>query len=721
MAIIANRIGVASRYRRYNEAVSSVEVWGWIRWMEPAAMRLPLVLSLVPSLVLILSSVLCAAEPADRPATRPAGPFTLWAIDEMTRINPETGKAFEENPQQRPGGLAGGYRAANSVWSEAKQVVDLAGARNEVVAFQLIIEGAGEGYTVQATPLAGAAGKAIPLKNIRLFREWYIEVGAHKPMKGSYTPLAAGWYPDVCIPLGEPKYGNGFSIPSKDFHDPEGKRFPDQKNQAIWVDIHIPAGTAAGTYTGTIAVRNGQGASKSVNVRLKVWDFQIPAEMNMLAHFVNYGATIREADPDMMLAYYRLAMEHRAYINDDKAPTFSFDGREFDWKQFDAKFGPFLDGTAFTEGPTAGQAIPAWPFPIEFHIRRPDKPHIGDRTPKDWPLPIEKTADGLGVVMTEQYKKDLVAVLKKVEDHFSSKGWTKTRLTVFQDSLDEPGFHKSGAALEAGRQQARIIHDTAALVKRSGLKQFRYRFDVGSGFINNNLDLDGDGKAEGPIDVVKYFGPVVDLWYIHGLCVEDKAVRLLEQLNPDAVICFYNGFQPRVASNAINGELLGFRQWGVAAWLGGLDGWVDWQFRLENDFMGEGARKTRQVWYELQDSLHRNLYLYRGEQIGLPGKVFASMRLKSARRGIQDYEMLRLLAGRDVRGNLAETLALQVCSHTFRNNVGLLGRSGEDDAPGERAKTAGGFGKGHYWSHDPAAWERFRRSLGEALAGTTAR
>ncbi len=117
--------------------------------------------------------------------------------------------------------------------------------------------------------------------------------------------------------------------------------------------------------------------------------------------------------------------------------------------------------------------IPTWPIAIEFHVNRPDKPHIGNKTARDWPLPIEKTPSGYGVVMTPEYRKALVEVLRRIEAHFNEKGWTWTALLVYQNALDEAGFHMSGEKLKAGAEQAKAIHDTAELIRTGGLKRFR--------------------------------------------------------------------------------------------------------------------------------------------------------------------------------------------------------------------------------------------------------
>lgn len=65
----------------------------------------------------------------------------IWAVDDGLRIDPQTGKAFEDSAIY-PAGLRikPGYRDNNWVFSGEKKQVTLAGARNEVLAFQLQIE-----------------------------------------------------------------------------------------------------------------------------------------------------------------------------------------------------------------------------------------------------------------------------------------------------------------------------------------------------------------------------------------------------------------------------------------------------------------------------------------------------------------------------------------------------------------------------------------------------
>ncbi len=629
-----------------------------------------------------------------------AAQITVWAIDDSVRVNPETGKLIEDNPDQLPGCVSGDYRSGNWAWSARDRTVRLWAAKNEVVAFQVIVEGKAKRVTLSASALAGPAGREIPARQLKLFRQWYIWVDRQEKGRACMAPLGALWYPDVAIPLGEPKFGNGFSIPSRDFHDPSGKRLPSQTNQAIWVDLHVPEDAAAGAYTGKISIE-ADGQAVTVNIALHVWDYAIPRELNMHAELMNYGATVREPQVAMMYSYFRLAQEHRTTISDNKAKP-AYDGQDYDWKDFDERFGPLFDGSALTDGPAAGVPIPLWTFPVEYGVKRVDKP--GKSPFKDWPIPAPKTASGYGVDFTDSFRIDLAAAFRKWEQHFLSKGWTRTRHQLWQDSLDEPGFHKSGEQLRAGREQAEAIFQTASILKACKPRLIFYKLDIGGGNSGNRLDLDGNGKVEGAVDVANYFAPVVPLFSVHGLCIDVGALEKAGAAHGTRAI-FYNGYHPRVGPNTITGELLGLRTWAVAAWRSGLSGWADWQFRKDD---------RKQLFYETNDDAGRNLYFYPGAQIGLDDRLFASLRLKAMRRGAQDYEMLRLLAARDSNDRRAQAIASTVCGAGFKEvRVDLA--DFQDDQVGVM-KPYTGVDKNAHWSHNAEAWEKFRRALGAALS-----
>ena len=63
----------------------------------------------------------------------------VWATGDGVRVNPVTGKYLEDRPDIHKDCPSGDYSRRNAVWDAAGSKVTLAGARNEFVAFQVIV------------------------------------------------------------------------------------------------------------------------------------------------------------------------------------------------------------------------------------------------------------------------------------------------------------------------------------------------------------------------------------------------------------------------------------------------------------------------------------------------------------------------------------------------------------------------------------------------------
>src|SRR5437868_13152910 len=102
--------------------------------------------------MLFVSAVLASAV-----ALAEEGALSVWAVDDMVKINPETGKAFEQKEGLYKSALTGDLRASNWIWDG--KTVSLEGARNESVGWQIIVAPK-EGQTLHAlncsaSPLIG--------------------------------------------------------------------------------------------------------------------------------------------------------------------------------------------------------------------------------------------------------------------------------------------------------------------------------------------------------------------------------------------------------------------------------------------------------------------------------------------------------------------------------------------------------------------------------------
>jgi len=65
---------------------------------------------------------------------------SVWATGNGLRVNPETGKYLEDRPDIHKDYPTGDYRSRNPVWDAGKGQVTLHAARNEFVAFQVVVE-----------------------------------------------------------------------------------------------------------------------------------------------------------------------------------------------------------------------------------------------------------------------------------------------------------------------------------------------------------------------------------------------------------------------------------------------------------------------------------------------------------------------------------------------------------------------------------------------------
>ena len=191
----------------------------------------------------------------------------------------------------------------NSIWNG--NIVQLFGARNEIVSFNLVLESnqGARRVSVQFNELLGPGGARIGSRqtsgdeifsyvgrDIEVFYVRYLQVKGlsrlgydtyderHIPSKlrrpftvnaNNRTISTGGWqdrpgadkyFPDIAVPI---ELHSSFDIAA-------------QTNQSIWADIYIPKTTPAGRYTGTVTVSVVGGKVIRVPVALQVEAFALP-------------------------------------------------------------------------------------------------------------------------------------------------------------------------------------------------------------------------------------------------------------------------------------------------------------------------------------------------------------------------------------------------------------------------------------------------------------
>ncbi len=272
--------------------------------------------TLIPTLGIVLCLAMIAL--ADTRAEAAPRLASIWAVDDGEKIFRDD----LDNPLEAGGG-------DNSVWDGT--TVELFGARNEIIAFQLILEADGAGaqdvnvtvsdLTNGATVIRGSHPLLPPNDylglGVELFTEHYFDISTPSwnsdcgglGWSGDAKPGITGWIPDALVPFAakQGKGGAPFDIGAG-------------LNQGVWVDIYIPRDAAAGLYTGTISV-SVQGVSEvEIPLELEVLNLTLPDETHYKTMVFYSKDTLIERHTtgwctpemwEMMLAYNRMAHRHR--------------------------------------------------------------------------------------------------------------------------------------------------------------------------------------------------------------------------------------------------------------------------------------------------------------------------------------------------------------------------------------------------------------------------
>jgi hypothetical protein len=586
----------------------------------------------------------------------------LWAVSDGVRVEPTTGRLLESRPDIHRDYPAGDYRASNPVWDSASKTVSLHAARNEFVAFQLIIETDApiEKVDVSFRRLDHKSGVSLTAPNVAVFKAWYTQV--RRPSAGyEASSLGPGWYADALMPARRSALSPGipFSIPDA-FNN-----IPGQTNQAIWVDVFVPDGASeapAGRYDGKIEV-TWSGGRDEVAVQLDVWDFALPQENNLPGDVWNNS--MRQMPPEEELKYYQLAKQHRflplvyAYRPEIEVTSGKV---KLDWSEYDQRIGRYLDGSAFTKehgywGP--GYGVPVRHMMLPFNI---ESEHGSKGSA--WPAPLPPEG------RTPEYEAIWKETARQVREHLDSNpAWRKVKKISFLNGLDESYNEES---YEKMIYYGRILHEAM------GRGWFQYRIDGGYSReamekLSQEVDLWVCHTVEYDKDFADLFRPKgVETWFYGPMIYEQKR-------------------NSGIGSNTLlDVDLLVNRGIGWVGWKY-QTGWVEWEF----DWNAYAA------WYEAENyKSERFSYngsgqmIYRGAVMGY-NEPIASVRLKAMRRGLQDYEYFRLLAAKEGKAAADELVDSIVYKRPF----------------GERAMR-----DTEIWRNNPEQWDKVRIEAGSRIA-----
>ena len=521
-----------------------------------------------------LSRVAVPAKPFEDIGPLPrVGDLEMFVVDPLDKVHPLSGRMIPKPRDDR-------YQRANHLWSADKKLIRLYTAKNEFVAFQVVLEGRADWLRVD---LVFDDRRSAPL-NTTLYRFGQVKT-------------ALGPLPDPLVSLAGP-----IQIPPKT-QDIEGQEFTP-----LLAEIYVPHHVQPGVHEGTLRLTTQAGSTR-VKVRLHVWGFTLPDVLSFIPQMNCYGLP----GPPVERAYYRLAHVHRTCLNrlpynwrgevrGGHAPDRR--GNRWNWTRFDSRFGPLFDGSAFADLPRKGVPIEAFYLPIN----------------ENWPMDIDRAFKGsywVDEAFDPWYRQQFKDACGRFAQHFRDNGWTDTFFEFYLNNkvfFKRPGWSRCSAPwvfdepvntqdFWALRWYGKAFHEGVTPV-RGGVKMV-YRCDISRPQWQRDL-LDG----------------LLDVNVVSG------AMRAYPRVVMDAkdrwgqVVYEYGG------SNGVHQSNVQPAAWCIDAWCLGAHGVVPWQT------VGNPAS------WQQGDALS---LFYPGQPIG-HDKPIASVRLKAYRRGQQDVEYLTILA-----------------------------------------------------------------------------
>jgi hypothetical protein len=262
--------------------------------------------------------------------------------------------------------------------------IRLEGPQRSVQAAQVIVRGSGgplHWVFLEASPLTSPAGDTF--QGVTCFRQAFIDyTGVVENEPGSApapaaSPTADPRVPDPLIPLVDPYDPDSFPLVFD---------VPEARNQPVWVDVEIPAGTPPGVYTGEIEVASKRHLDLPdtviVPLTVTVWDLELPDQRIVptwfgahLGNLIQYHRDLaacsgsscwldwNAAARTVVKRYEELAHAHRIDLGPFFVPEPETAGPcapPQDFAAHDAALQPYLDGSYFADG------VPATRVPTPF-------------------------------------------------------------------------------------------------------------------------------------------------------------------------------------------------------------------------------------------------------------------------------------------------------------------------------------------------------------------
>ncbi len=552
-------------------------------------------------------------------------------------------------------------------YSIKKKAIHIDAARNETVAFQLVVQNKSDDSSgtinFKVSDFVSNNEKLDSKKFVRFYQAWY-----HYVDHGGYTwgPKSKvlpwpDYYPDALIP----QFSECSNTQSPLFSD---IKVPDKKGglQSTWLDIFVPKNQPEGLYKARVKVSLDSGESTEIPIELNIWPATLPDKPNFDAVGEIYRAYRLEGagnNPSsaawrkMSHCYQKMAHKHRMVFM-ERTPL--IDAGE-SWTVYDKLFDPMLSGSLFSAGnnyigPGENTPVGVW------------------RTPWLQAYDVE-----LKDPITEQQLKQYTGLAKEWSQHAKEKGWRNTDFFAYIfDEVDGPT--KEPELTIKRRNYLAMAHEQ--------MKNVQDALDAGSG--DKSIDLLWTSHS----NPFQWYGieqldlsNTIRLWAPNAHAASPVFMSLKKRQG--SKIWFYHSGHPAVGIHSINASGVEMRTWGVIGARYQFDGQLMWAVNL-----GLDEKPFSRPSYKAEDDRFGNgVMVYPGNQLEIigfpssPGPI-PSMRLKAWRQGLQDAELAILASGNGAQLEVDQILHEMV--------------------PEALAEAEGNSSQ---WSSDPARWIEFHRQL----------
>lgn len=649
----------------------------------------------------LVVAMLGGAGPAPLAAQATGNVAAIWANDGGDKVTRDELRASRGRTPPR-----------NRTWDG--RVVRLAGARDEVVAFNLVLEApaaAARRVSVTFDRLVGPGGAVIRGRraagdgvfdyrgrDIELFYVRYLQIrGASRfSYEGSYyderhaprrmrrpfdpaTGMGRGrwtdrpdhdkYYPDIAVPL---DLVRTFDVAAA-------------SNQSVWVDVYVPRGAAPGRYTGAVQVAADGAPPREVPVELTVRPFALPdvpaaktmvyvGDVDLVTRYLGPPSADPRRDDAAALErlhdrHFQLAHRHRVSLVTTDAANATLDRPSDAWL-------PRLSGALFTAargyaGPGVGVGNGVYSIGTYAGHKLPWMRSAATARPRAdaWVRWFERNAPG-----TEYF----LFLIDESSDFAQTERWAGWIRRLPSPGNRLPTFATLGVADAAERVPSLTIAASSCGI---GL---RARWETG--------------------------------------------VRRWRAMPGRRFFC-YNSARPATGSIAIEDDGVALRELAWAHYKLGVDRWFFWESTYYRDLQGgrgqtnvfqtaatfSGPIRTDSLLGETSDT-HTNgdgVFFYPGTDRLFPrhsygvGGPLASLRLKQWRRGLQDVDYLAL-AARVSPARVAALVRRMVPKAAWEYGV---------DNPGDPTYVHTDVS----WSDDPDDWEAARAELAAIIESAPAR